>query len=239
VLVAIGLWVRLQVLETPLFAEVVARAEVSRVPVAEVVRRHPREILLSALLRCSEQMPFYLFTSFALTFINDELGMAQSLALGAVTAAAVLELFVIPAAGHLGDRIGSRKVYATGSLLVAVIAFPYFGLLTTEIAVVVFLTVVVAQIPHALQYGPQASLIAESFPTRLRYGGAGIGYQLASVIAGGPAPLLATWLLHDFGWQAISVAMIISSAITLTAITLLPDRSRADITSEESYARSG
>jgi MFS family permease len=235
VLVAIGLWVRLQVLETPLFAEVVQKAEISKVPVAEVIKRHPKEIILSALLRCSEQMPFYLFTSFALTFINDELGMAQSLALGAVTAAAVVELFVIPAAGHLGDRIGSRKVYATGSLLIALIAFPYYGLLTTEIAVVVFLTVVVAQIPHSLQYGPQASLIAESFPTRLRYGGAGIGYQLASVIAGGPAPLLATWLLHDFGWQAISVAMIISSAITLTAVKLLPDRSKVDITREESY----
>jgi MFS family permease len=236
VLVAIGLWVRLQVLETPLFAEVVAKAEVSKVPVAEVIKKHPKEIVLSALLRCSEQMPFYLFTSFALTFIHDELGMAQGLALGAVTTAAVLELFAIPAAGHLGDRIGSRKVYATGSLLIAIVAFPYFGLLTTEISVVVFLTVVVAQIPHAIQYGPQASLIAESFPTRLRYGGAGIGYQLASVIAGGPAPLLATWLLHDFGWQAISVAMIISSAITLTAIALLPDRSKVDITRQESYA---
>lgn len=80
----------------------------------------------------------------------------------------------------------------------------------------------VAQIPHAVQYGPQASLIASTFPTRLRYGGAGIGYQLASVFAGGPAPLLATWLLHDFGWQAISISMIVASALTLTALGLLP-----------------
>ena len=236
VLVAIGLWVRVQVMETPLFAEVVRKARVAKVPVAEVVRRHPKEIVLSALLRCSEQMPFYIFTSFALTFIHDELGMAQGLALGAVTAAAALELFAIPAAGHLGDRFGARRVYATGSLLVAVLAFPYFSLLTTEVAVLVVLAVVVAQITHAVQYGPQASLIAESFPTRLRYGGAGIGYQLASVIAGGPAPLLATWLLHDYGWQAIAVAMMVSSVLTLTAVALLPDRTRADITKDESYA---
>ncbi|MFG1854668.1 MFS transporter [Actinomadura geliboluensis] len=222
VLVAIGLWVRVRVMETPLFAEVVARNEVSRVPVAEVVKRHPREIVLSALLRCSEQMPFYLFTSFALTYVDDHLEMAEGLALSAVTAAAVLELFTIPAAGHLGDRIGPRRVYAAGSLLVAVFAFPYFLLLNTEIAALIVVAVVVAQIPHAVQYGPQASLIASVFPTRLRYGGAGIGYQLASVFAGGPAPLLATWLLHDYGWQAISISMIVASALTLTALSLLP-----------------
>ncbi|MBO2446797.1 MHS family MFS transporter [Actinomadura barringtoniae] len=225
VLVAIGLWVRIQVMETPLFAEIVERREVAEVPVSEVIRKHPKEILLSAFLRTSEQMPFYIFTSFALTYIHKHLNLAQGLALFAVTAASVVELFVIPAAGHLGDRVGSRRVYAVGSILVAAVAFPYFGMLNTKQSAVVVLAVILAQIPHALQYGPQASLIAESFPTRLRYGGAGIGYQLASVIAGGPAPLLATWLLHDYGWWAIALAMVVSSAITLTALSLMPDRS--------------
>lgn len=237
ILVAVGLWVRLRVMETPLFAEIVERQEVERAPVTEVIKRHPKEIVLSALLRCSEQMPFYIFTSFALTYIHNDLGMAQGLALGAVTAAAVLELFAIPAAGHLSDTLGRRRVYAFGSLLLALVAFPYFALLNTQIAIVVFITVMLAQLPHSIQYGPQASLISESFPTKLRYGGAGIGYQLASVIAGGPAPLLATWLLHDFGWWAISITMVIASALTLTATALLPDRSRVDITDEAAYAR--
>lgn len=113
VLVGIGLWVRIRVMETPLFAEVVERDEVARVPVAEVIRRHPREILLSALLRCSEQMPFYLFTSFALTYVHEDLGKAQGLALSAVTAAAVLELFTIPAPGT--SATGSARAGCTRS----------------------------------------------------------------------------------------------------------------------------
>ncbi|HEX6467846.1 MAG TPA: MFS transporter [Streptosporangiaceae bacterium] len=236
VLVAIGLWVRLRVMESPMFAEVVERKQVERTPVAEVIKRHPKEIVLSALVRTSEQMPFYIFTSFALTYIHKDLGMAQGLALGAVTAAAVVELFAIPAAGHLSDTLGRRRVYATGALLLGVVAFPYFALINTKISVVVFITVVLAMLPHSIQYGPQASLISESFPTKLRYGGAGIGYQAASIIAGGPAPLLATWLLHDYGWWAISIVMVIASLVTLTATALLPDRSRVDIADETSYA---
>jgi MFS family permease len=236
VLVAIGLWVRLKVMETPLFAEIVARNQVTKVPVVEVIKKHPKEIVLSALARTSEQLPFYIFTSFALTYIHKDLDLAQGLALTAVSAAAVVELFAIPAAGHLSDRLGRRRVYMTGSALLAVVAFPYFALINTEIAAVIIITCMVAQITHSIQYGPQASLIAESFPTGLRYGGAGIGYQLASVFAGGPAPLLATWLLHDYGWWAISIIMVISSFVTLIAVSLLPDRSQVDITDEAAYA---
>jgi metabolite-proton symporter len=236
VLVAIGLWVRLRVMETPLFAEVVQKNQVAKVPVAEVVRRHPKEIVLSALLRCSEQAPFYIFTSFALTYMEKHAGRSNTFALNAVAAAAVVALVVIPAAGHLSDSIGRKRVYAAGALLTAVIAFPYFALINTGIGVVIFLTVMLAEVPHAVQYGPQASLIAEVFPTKLRYGGAGIGYQLASVIAGGPAPLLATWLLHDYGWWAISLMIVFAAVLTLIATALLPDRSRIDITDDAAYA---
>ncbi|GAA4632119.1 MFS transporter [Actinoallomurus vinaceus] len=236
VLVAIGLWVRLRVMETPMFAKVVERQEVAKVPVLDVIRRHPKEIVLSALLRCSEQMPFYIFTSFALTYIVEHAELSKTFALNAVAVAAVLELVLIPTFGHLSDTVGRKRIYAMGALLLGVIAFPYFALLNTAVPVVVFLTVVLAQVPHAMQYGPQASLIAEVFPTRLRYGGAGIGYQLASVIAGGPAPLLATWLLHDHGWWAISFVMVIAAVLTLTATALLPDRSRIDLTEDAAYA---
>jgi MFS family permease len=230
VLVAIGLWVRLKVMETPLFARLTARQEVARVPVAEVIRRHPKEIVATAFLRMSEQAPFYLYTTFALTYIKKDLGQGESLALGAVSVAAAVELFLIPTFGSLSDRLGRRAVYATGAVLMAVAAFPAFLLLNTKTAGLIILGLVILAIPHAIQYGPQASYIAESFPTRLAYGGSGLGYQTASLIAGGPAPLLATWMLPNFGWQAISVYIIACAVLTLTAVALLPDRRKADLT---------
>lgn len=237
VLVAIGLWVRLRVMETPLFAKLLETRQVAKLPVVEVLKKHPKEVLLSALLRIPEQMPFYLYTTFVITYITSPtIGMSRTFAFAAVSAAAAVELFAIPYFGHLSDRIGRRRIYLIGAALLAVIAFPYYALLNTGIAVVILVTMMVTQLQHSMEYGPQAALIAESFPTSLRYGGAGLGYQLASVIAGGPAPLIATWLLHDYGWQAISVFMIIGAVIGLVATYALPDRSKVDISDPASYS---
>ncbi|HEY7276733.1 MAG TPA: MFS transporter [Trebonia sp.] len=229
VLVAIGLWIRLKVMETPLFSQLTARQAVAKVPVAEVIRSHWKEIIYSAFLRMSEQAPFYLYTTFALTYIKTHLGLAQSLALGAVSVAAAFELFLIPTFGHLSDRLGRRRVYVSGAVLIAIVAFPSFALLNTKTAGLVIIAIVLMAIAHSIQYGPQAAYIAESFPTRLGYAGSGMGYQLASLIAGGPAPLLATWMLPNFGWQAICVYIIACAVITLVAAWLLPDRSKADL----------
>ncbi|MGW4472739.1 MFS transporter [Nonomuraea sp. NPDC004354] len=236
VLVAVGLWVRLRVLETPIFAQLLEKRQVAKLPVVEVLKRHPKEVILSALLRVSEQMPFYLYTTFVITYITaEQIGMSKTFAFAAVTCAATVELVAIPYFGHLSDRVGRRRVYALGAIVLAVIAFPYYALLNTANATVILLTVMIVQLQHSMEYGPQASLIAESFPTGLRYGGAGLGYQLASIIAGGPAPLIATWLLHDYGWQAISIFMIIGAVIGLAATLALPDRSKIDISDDRAY----
>jgi metabolite-proton symporter len=229
VLVMIGLWIRLKVMETPLFSRLTAEQAVARVPVVEVIRRHPKEIILSAFLRMSEQAPFYLYTTFALTYIKGHLGLAQGLALGAVSVAAAVELFLIPTFGNLSDRLGRRRTYVSGAVLMGLVAFPAFLLLNTKTAGLVIIAIVIMAIAHAIQYGPQAAYIAESFPTRLGYAGSGMGYQLASLIAGGPAPLLATWILPHFGWQAICVYIIACVVISLVAAALLPDRSKADL----------
>jgi MFS family permease len=228
-LVAIGLFVRLKVMETPLFARVVKKQAVAKVPVAEVIRRHPKEIALSALLRMSEQAPFYLYTAFALTYIKTDLHKSQSVGLLAVTVAGALELFLIPAFGQLSDRLGRRRVYGAGAVLMAVVAFPFFLLINTASVGLIIAGVALIAIPHAMQYGPQSSYIAENFPTGLAYAGSGLGYQAASLIAGGPAPLLATWMLPNFGWQAISVYIIACAVLTLVAVVFLPDRRKADL----------
>src|SRR3954469_121491 len=198
-LIGIGLWVRLGVLESPLFAREVESKRVEKQPIIEVIKRNPKEIILSALLRMSEQMPFYIFTVFVLEYSTDTLGFKKTFATNAVMVAAALALVLVPLFGHLSDRVGRKRMYIAGAVLTGLWALPYFALLNTKEAAVVFITTSFSLIPHSMQYGPQAALIAESFTTRLRYSGAGIGYQLASVFAGGPAPLLSGWLVATLG----------------------------------------
>ena len=227
-LVGVGLFVRLRVVESPEF-EVLRRAgRVMKAPLVEVIKRHPKEILLSALLRMSEQAPFYLFITFVLAYGTKNLGLSRNSLLNDTLIAAAVGLVSIPLFGRLSDRLGRRKVYAAGILLTALFAFPYFGMLNTKSAVVVLIAIVLSLEIHDMQYGPQAALIAESFDADVRYTGAGLGYQLASVVAGGPAPLIAAALLTHYGSStAISIYIIVCAAISGAALYLLPRTAEA------------
>jgi len=175
-------------------------------------------------------MPFYLFTTFVLTYVVSRHEFTKTFVLKAVLAGAVCELVAIPLFSHLSDRYGRKRIYLTGSILTGLIAYPYFAVLSHGGAGLIFLAVVASLFIHGLQYGPQAALIAENFPTHLRYGGAGLGYQLASVFAGGPAPLIATWLLHKTGTPyAISAYIVFAAVVTVACGLALPNRSRVDI----------
>lgn len=237
VLVGIGLYVRLRILETPIFARVVEARQVERAPVVEVIKRNPREIILSAFLRLAEQAPFYIFTAYILAYGVDPLGYDSGFLLDAVLVAAGLELISIPLFGHLSDTVGRKRMYIAGAVLLGVFAIPYFAMLNSGLAWLVFLAIVLSLIPHDMMYGPQAALIAESFSTKLRYSGAGLGYQLASVIAGGPAPLAAAFFFTTFGTAyAISGYLILCAVLTVIATAMLPDRSRVDISDDAAYA---
>src|SRR5947207_11869181 len=190
VLVAIGLYIRLNILETPIFQRLVAEKKVERAPMTEVIKRQPREIILSAFARMGEQAPFYIFTAFIFTYGTTTLKMSRDLLLTAVMAAAVLSFFTIPIFGHLSDRFGRKRMYLLGAAVTGIFGFVYFALLDTLMPTWILLAIVLSLVPHDMMYGPQAALIAESFTARLRYSGASLGYQLASIIAGGPAPVI-------------------------------------------------
>jgi MFS family permease len=236
VMVAIGLWIRLGILETPVFQRILAEKRVERAPTIEVLKRQPREVILSALLRLAEQSPGYVFSAFVFSYGTLVLGASRDLLLSGLIVATGLGFITVPIAGALSDRIGRRRMYIIGCVFVAVYTFIYFALLDTKTPGLIFLAVSLSFIPVMTMYGPEAALIAEAFTPRLRYSGASIGYQLASIIAGGPAPFIATWLFASFhSTFPIGVYITICAAISIVATMLLPDYTNKDIALEAQY----
>jgi MFS family permease len=185
------------------------------------------------LLRLSEQAPFYIFTAFIFAYAVGTLHMSRNLILSAVLVASVLSFVTIPLSGHISDLIGRKKMYLIGAATTGVFGFLYFGMVDTAAPVAVFVAIVLSLIPHDMQYGPQAALIAEAFTPRLRYSGASLGYQLASVIAGGPAPLIATALFASYqSGYAISIYIAACAVVSLVAASMMPDYTGQDISME-------
>jgi MFS family permease len=181
----------------------------------------------------AEQAPFYIFTAFIFAYGTRVLAASRDMLLAAVLAASVVSFLTIPLAGWLSDRIGRKRMYLIGAVTVGVFGFIYFALLNTLVPGLIFLAIVLSLIPHDLMYGPQAALIAECFTGRLRYSGASLGYQLASVIAGGPAPLIATALFAAYGsGYAIALYILLCAIISFAAAALLPDYTNRDISQE-------
>ena len=230
ILVGVGLWIRLGILETPIFSRLVAENRVERTPIVEVIKRYPKEIILSALARLAEQAPFYIFTAFIFAYGVNTLKVSRDFLLWAVLAAAVLSFVSIPLFGHISDRIGRKKMYMIGAAACGLYGFVYFGLLDTGSLTLIFIAIVLSLVPHDMMYGPQAALIAESFPGHLRYSGASLGYQLASVIAGGPAPLIATWLYgHYHSGYAVAWYILACAVVTLLATAMMRDFTGQDL----------
>jgi metabolite-proton symporter len=233
ILVGIGLWIRLGILETPVFQQLLKKKKIEKAPILEVIKKQPREIILSALLRMSEQAPFYIFTAFVFAYAVGTLHMSRNFILTAVLAAACVSFVTIPLSGHISDLIGRKKMYLIGVVTMGIYGFVFFGLVDTTIPWAVFLAIVLSLIPHDMQYGPQAALIAESFTPRLRYSGASLGYQLASIIAGGPAPLIATALFATYHTgYAISFYIAALAVISFIAAAMMPDYTGKDISFE-------
>jgi MFS family permease len=215
------------------FAKLLAERKLERSPMLTVIKRHPKQILLSALARMAEQAPFYIFTAFIFSYGTGVLHVSRDFLLTAVLAASVLSFVSIPLFGHLSDRIGRKNMYMIGAAATGVFGFIYFAMLNTGSEAIIFFAVILSLVPHDMLYGPQAALISESFTGRLRYSGASLGYQLASIIAGGPAPLIATWLFGTFNSAtAIAVYIAVCAVITLVATAMMTDYTGKDISGE-------
>jgi metabolite-proton symporter len=219
-LVGVGLIIRLHLLETPAFARIKAQRAAARHPVLEVIRTHPREVLLAMGARVAENGAFYIYTVFSLVYGTQKVGLARQTVLNGILVAAGCALVAIPLFGAISDRLGRRPVYLFGAIVTALFAYPFFVLLDTGSSVLVGLALTIALVvAHSPMYGPQAAFLSELFGTRVRYSGASLGAQLASVVAGGLSPFVATALL-PYGRAALAGYLVGMAAVTIVAVLI-------------------
>jgi MFS family permease len=223
-LVITGFYIRAGVHETPVFEELKKSGAVVKAPLVEVLRNNGKEVALTALMRTSQQVCFYIYTTYVITYATTVLGFGRGVVLNMVMTMAVVSCLANPLFGHLSDVYGRKTITAIGCVIMIVFPFVYFGLLDTRSLPLVFLAIVISNPIQDIQYGPQAAFIAESFPGSVRYSGSALGYQLASITAGGPAPLIATFLLREYGTSsAIAVYISLCSVLSLICVFLLKE----------------
>ncbi|MEA3013652.1 MAG: hypothetical protein QOD42_2197 [Sphingomonadales bacterium] len=221
VLVLVGWYIRNRVAESRLFEAAIEAAETPpKLPALEVFRERPKAVLLGAGLRVGENISYYILTAFSLTFLVEISEESRALALNALLIGAAVQFFAIPLFAALSDRIGRRFVYAFGGFGLAAWSFALFPLLASGNHGLIVLALVVGLVLHGAMYGPQAAMIAELFPTRIRYSGASIAYQLTAIFAGSLAPIIALWLYRKYD-SALPVAIYVGAACAISGITAL------------------
>ncbi len=239
VLIGIGVFIRVSVAESPAFRAQQAAPKApqaasagEKLPILEVLRTYPRQILLAMGARFAENGFFYIVTTFVLTYGTEQLKLDKATMLNGVLAATAVHLVAIPAFGALSDVVGRRPVYLAGAMGCALLAFPFFWLIDTRSTALIVVAITLGIIAHAAMYGPQASFFSELFGTRVRYSGASLGYQLASVFAGGLSPLTATFLLSQSGGKPwpVSLYMVGLALVTLVSVYLSAETFREHLT---------
>jgi len=233
IMVVIGLWIRLGILETPIFQQVLAEQRVARVPVVEVFKRQPKEVFLTAFARMGQMAPVFVYTAFVFPYGLQVVHLSRDFILLVLLIGSFMQLFTVPLSGFLSDRVGRKRVYIFGAIATGLFAFAYYAMFNTAIPALIILATMLAFFFHDMMWGPLAALTAEVFTPRLRYSGASIGFQLAAVFAGGPAPMIATALLAATGSGYVIALYIFSCAIvSIVATAMLPSTRDLDFARE-------
>jgi MFS family permease len=235
VLVIVGLVIRMRLAESPAFRKLEETETKSSKPIVDAVRDHPRSVLTAMGMRMAENGIFYVYTVFMLAYGEDTLKLSEETMLIGIIIIACLGLFTIPFYGRLSDRVGRKPLYMAGAVVSLLMCFPAFLLLDTKSSVLIWLAMILGvNIGHDLMYGPQAAYFAELFGARVRYSGASLGYQFASVFAGGFAPLIAAALLTAGGDRPWLVAtyMSVLAVITIVATAFARETYRDDFDEE-------
>ena len=223
VLVAVGMWVRLTIEESPVFKEAAEQMEKQDrgLPILEVIKEYPREVFVAMGMRLAENISYYIFTVISITYATTYIAVDKPVILRALLIGAAIQFAIVPAFGALSDKVGRRPLYLAGAVGVAVWTFVFFDLLDTKEPSKILLGVVVGLILHSLMYAPQAAFFSELFGTSVRYTGASVGYQLASIFAGALAPIIALKLLGDVtdgNTTAVGIYVAIASVLTIVAV---------------------
>ncbi|NLP82379.1 MHS family MFS transporter [Microbacterium sp. CFH 90308] len=225
VIVAVGYYIRTKITDAPIFLEVQKQVETEehvRYGVLEVIRRYPRGVLTAMGLRFAENIMYYLVVTFSITYLAVALEMNTAQILSWLVIAHIVHMVVIPPIGALTDRIGRKPVYLIGTVLAAAWGFIAFPMFDTRSPVVIVLAICLGLVIHAFMYAPQPAIMSEMFPTRMRYSGVSLGYQVTSIVAGSLAPIIATSLLSNFGsWIPVAIYLAVAAAITLVAVISL------------------
>ena len=229
ILIGVGLFVRTRLLETPAFSEVQESHTEAQMPIMDVLRNYPKNVLLAIGARVASDGSFYVFSVFILDYATRTLGLPRPTILIGVAIASALEIFTIPMFGVISDRTGRRPIFLVGTVLLLIFAYPYFLMIQTGSVVLVILASVLGlSIAHATMYGPMSAYFAELFGTRVRYSGVSLGYQLASIIGGGLGPIIATYLVAAAGgafWPVV-VWMVVLCLITLVSVLVAAETFR-------------
>lgn len=235
-LVIFGLWIRKGIEETPSFKKVQEKGEVAKIPFIETMRTHWKEVLIAVGAKVVETAPFYIFGTFIVSYATSQLGFSRTATLNAVTIATIVTTILIPIMGRLSDKVGRKKLYVGGTILMMLYAFPYFWLLHQgSVALLIVATILGLGIIWAPITAVLGTMFSEIFKSNVRYTGITLGYQIGAAVAGGTAPLVATALLATFNDSYVPVALyiILTAAISLIAVATVRDRKNEALDHDE------